>query len=49
MDRLKRAIDFAHQEGTRIFLTLNTIMTDNEIDYLYHNLKGYITMVLMLL
>lgn len=39
MDELKRAIDFAHQRGTRIFLTLNTIMTDNEIDYLYHNLK----------
>ena len=39
LEELKDAIDFAHIRGAKIFLTLNTIMTDYEIDYLYENVK----------
>lgn len=39
MQELKEAIDFAHKRGTKLFLTLNTIMMDNEIDFLYNNIK----------
>lgn len=39
VDELKKAIDYAHLRGSRIFLTLNTIMTNREIELLYPTLK----------
>lgn len=39
LEEIKFAIDYAHERGSRIFLTLNTIMKNVEIDYLYHNFK----------
>ena len=35
LEELKEAIDYAHLRGSRIFLTLNTIMTNSEIEVLY--------------
>ena len=35
----RKAIDYAHLRGSRIFLTLNTIMTNREIELLYPTLK----------
>ncbi|MGL6132015.1 MAG: peptidase U32 family protein, partial [Fusobacteriaceae bacterium] len=35
----KAAIDYAHEHGTKILMTLNTIMMDNEFEPLYHNLN----------
>lgn len=35
----KAAIDYAHEHGTRVLMTLNTIMMDNEFQPLYHNLN----------
>lgn len=40
LDEYKEAIDYAHKRGTRIFLTLNTLMKNVEIDFLYTNLKA---------
>ena len=39
VEELKEAIDYAHLRGSRIFLTLNTIMTNREIELLYPTLK----------
>lgn len=39
VEELKQAIDYAHLRGSRIFLTLNTIMTNREIELLYPILK----------
>ena len=39
VEELKQAIDYAHLRGSRIFLTLNTIMTNREIELLYPTLK----------
>lgn len=33
------ALDYAHLRGSRIFLTLNTLMFQEEIEFLYLNLK----------
>lgn len=40
LDEYKEAIDYAHKRGSRIFLTLNTLMKNVEIDFLYTNLKA---------
>ena len=40
VEELKQAIDYAHLRGSRIFLTLNTIMTNREIELLYPTLKN---------
>ena len=39
VEELKQAINYAHLRGSRIFLTLNTIMTNREIELLYPTLK----------
>lgn len=39
LDEIKTAIDYAHLRGSRIFLTLNTVMTNREIEMLYSDLK----------
>ena len=39
LEELKEVIDYAHLRGSRIFLTLNTIMTNSEIEVLYPKLK----------
>lgn len=39
VEGLKKAIDYAHLRGSRIFLTLNTIMNNREIELLYPTLK----------
>ena len=39
VEELKKAIDYAHLRGSRIFLTFNTIMTNREIELLYPTLK----------
>ena len=39
VEELKKAIDYAHLRGSRIFLTLNTIMINREIELLYPTLK----------
>jgi len=31
-DELKKAIDFCHERGVRVHLTLNTLVTDNELE-----------------
>lgn len=33
------ALDYAHERGVKIFLTLNTVMRDMEIEALYENLR----------
>ena len=40
LEEYKEAIDCAHKRGSRIFLTLNTLMKNVEIDFLYTNLKA---------
>lgn len=40
LEEYKEALDYAHKRGVRIFLTLNTIMMEKEIDFLYENLKA---------
>lgn len=39
LEEYKEALDCAHKRGVRIFLTLNTIMMEKEMDFLYENLK----------
>ncbi len=39
LEEFKQALDYAHERGTRIFLTLNTLMKNVEIEFLYHNFK----------
>ncbi len=34
------AMDYAHERGSKVFLTLNTVMRDKEIEALYENLKA---------
>lgn len=40
LEEYKEALDYAHKRGVRIFLTLNTIMMEKEMDFLYENLKA---------
>ncbi len=39
LSEYKEALDHAHEKGVRIFLTLNTVMRDSEMEALYQNLK----------
>lgn len=39
LDEIKEALDYAHLRGSRIFLTLNTVMTNREIEMLHPTLK----------
>jgi len=39
LEELKTAIDFAHIHNVKVYLTLNTILKDIEIENLYENLK----------
>ncbi|WP_300393012.1 U32 family peptidase [Fusobacterium sp.] len=39
LEEFKQALDYAHERGTRIFLTLNTLMKNVEIEFLYQNFK----------
>jgi putative protease len=34
------ALDYAHQRGVKLLLTLNTLMTYNEMEFLYTNVKS---------
>lgn len=38
-EEIKKALDYAHLRGSRIFLTLNTVMSNREIEILYPILK----------
>lgn len=40
VEEMKEAIDYAHERGSRVLLTLNTIMKNNEIDLLYGKVKS---------
>ena len=40
LEEFKQALDYAHERGTRIFLTLNTLMKNVEIEFLYQNFKA---------
>lgn len=39
LEEFIEALDYAHLRGSRIFLTLNTIMMKEEIEFLYLNIK----------
>lgn len=39
LEEYKEALDYAHKRGVKIFLTLNTIMMEKEMEFLYPNLK----------
>lgn len=39
LEEYKEALDYAHKRGVKIFLTLNTVMMENEMDFLYQNVK----------
>lgn len=39
LEEYKKALDYAHKRGVKIFLTLNTIMMEKEMEFLYPNLK----------
>lgn len=39
LEEYKEALDYAHKRGVKIFLTLNTIMFEKEMEFLYPNLK----------
>lgn len=39
LDEFIQALDYAHLRGARIFLTLNTIMSEQEMEFIYPNLK----------
>lgn len=39
LEEFKQALDYAHERGARIFLTLNTLMKNVEIEFLYQNFK----------
>lgn len=39
LEEYKEAIDYAHKRGVKIFLTLNTVMMEKEMEFLYPNLK----------
>ena len=40
MEELKSALDMAHIHNVRLYLTLNTIFRDGEIEALYENVKN---------
>ena len=40
LEEFKQALDYAHERGARIFLTLNTLMKNIEIEFLYQNFKA---------
>ena len=40
-DLLKRAIDYAHEKNRRLYLTVNTLLKDDELDGLYDYLNPY--------
>ena len=40
LEELYEYIDYAHVRGVRLFLTINTLLKDNEIEALYPNLKS---------
>ena len=40
LEEFKQALDYAHERGTRIFLTLNTLMKNVEIEFLHQNFKA---------
>lgn len=40
LEEYKEALDYAHKRGVRVFLTLNTIMSEKEMEFLYPNLKA---------
>lgn len=39
LEEYKEALDYAHKRGVKIFLTLNTVMMEKEMEFLYPNLK----------
>lgn len=39
VEEIEEAIDYAHERGSRVFLTLNTLMKNVEIEFLYTNFK----------
>ncbi|WP_307904963.1 peptidase U32 family protein [Haliovirga abyssi] len=39
VDEIVEYIDYAHLRGVKIYLTLNSIMSDNEIESIYRNVK----------
>ncbi|MGL5656154.1 MAG: peptidase U32 family protein [Fusobacteriaceae bacterium] len=39
MSEYKAALEYAHERGSRVFLTLNTVMMDNEFNPLFINLN----------
>ncbi len=39
LEEYKEALDYAHKRGVKVFLTLNTIMMEKEMEFLYPNLK----------
>lgn len=41
IDTSLKAIDYAHIHGTSLYLTVNTLFKNNEIDYLYDYIKPY--------
>lgn len=40
-EMMKRAIDHAHLKGKKIYLTVNTLLKDEELDYLYDYLNPF--------
>lgn len=40
LSEYKEAIDYAHERGVKVLLTLNTLMMDKEIEALYLNIKA---------
>ncbi len=40
LEEFKQALDYAQERGARIFLTLNTLMKNVEIEFLYQNFKA---------
>ncbi len=40
-DELLRAIDYAHLRGVRVYMTVNTLLTDRELTELYAYMKPY--------
>ena len=40
-EELEEAIDYVHIHGRKVYLTVNTLLKDKEIDQLYEYLKPY--------
>ena len=47
LEEFKQALDYAHERGTRIFLTLNTLMKNVEIEFCIKILKLFMSAGLM--